>query len=90
MENIIREKLTKALNPETLEIADESLKHAGHVGARPEGKSHFHITVVSKAFEPLSRLERHRVIYEILKEELDGQIHALSLTLQSPKNDDDS
>ena len=85
MENIIREKLTKALTPQALEITDESLQHAGHAGARPGESTHFHIKLTAQAFESLSRLERHRVVYEILKAELNGQIHALSLDLQSPK-----
>lgn len=85
MENIIREKLTIALNPQMLEIVDESHKHAGHAGARPGESTHFHIKIISKAFEPLSRLERYRVVHDILKTELDTQIHALSLNLRSPK-----
>ncbi|MCE3231446.1 MAG: bolA-like family protein [Alphaproteobacteria bacterium] len=85
MQNIIREKLTKALDPQVLEIVDESLKHAGHAGARPGGNTHFHIKAVSKVFEPLSRLERHRKVHELLKGELNTQIHALSLDLRSPQ-----
>lgn len=89
MENIIRTKLTAALNPLLLEIVDESHKHAGHAGARamgPQvGNTHFNIKIVSRVFAPMSRLERHRFVHEILKTELDGQIHALSLTLRSPK-----
>lgn len=85
MENMIREKLITALNPQTLEIADKSLDHAGHAGMPPNGGrgTHFHVKIVSKDFEPLSRIERHRLVHEILKAEID-QIHALSLNLQSP------
>jgi BolA protein len=85
MINIIRLKLTAALEPLTLDIVDESHKHAGHAGARPEGNSHFHLRIVSAAFTPLSRVERHRLVHDLLKEELEGPIHALSLTLQSPE-----
>ena len=86
MENIIRNKLTAALNPLVLEIVDESYKHAGHVGAREGGNSHFHAKIVSNTFTPLSRLERHRFIHEILKDELNDQIHALSLILLAPED----
>ena len=85
MENIIREKLIRALAPQALEIIDESLSHAGHTGARSEGNTHFHIKLTAQAFGSLSRLERHRVVYEILKAELNGHIHALSLDLRSPQ-----
>jgi BolA protein len=85
MEMIIQKKLATALSPLVLEIEDESHKHAGHVGARPGISTHFHIQIVSDAFTPLSRVERHRLIHDILKEELAGPIHALSLSLRSPK-----
>lgn len=85
METIIRNKLTAALNPLVLEIADESHKHAGHAGAREGGNSHFHVKIVSTAFTSLSRLERHRVVHEALKDELKDQIHALSLILLAPE-----
>lgn len=86
---MIREKLTRAFSPHVLEIVDESLKHAGHAGARPkgsqEGSTHFHIKIVSKAFETLPRIERYRMVHEVLKTEMDDQIHALSLNLRSPQ-----
>lgn len=89
MENIIREKLTRAFSPHVLEIVDESLKHAGHAGARTkgsqQGSTHFHIKIVSKAFEALPRVERYRMVHEVLKTEMNDQIHALSLTLRSPQ-----
>ncbi len=85
MENIIRKKLTEALNPLALEIIDESHKHAGHAGARPGGNSHFKVKIVSNAFTPLSRLERHRFIHDLLKDELNDKIHALSLILLAPE-----
>jgi len=87
MEDIIREKLTIALNPQTLEIVDNSLAHAGHAGIPPNGGqgTHFHVKIVSEVFRSLSRLEQHRIVHEILKAEL-AQIHALSLNLQSPQD----
>ena len=89
MENILHTKLATALSPLILEIEDESYKHAGHDGAKPwveRGQStHFHIRIVSSSFTPLTRLERYRVVHNILKDELAGPIHALSLTLQTPE-----
>lgn len=86
MENILRNKLTEALKPIVLEIVDESHKHAGHAGARPGGKTHFHLKIVSEAFTSQSRIQRHRLVHEILKAELEDSIHALSLNLRSPED----
>lgn len=81
---ILRQKLTEALAPERLEIVDESHLHAGHAGAREGGESHFRVTVVARAFEGLSRIERQRTVYGLLAEELAGPVHALSLTTKTP------
>ena len=70
--------------PERLEIVDDSSKHAGHAGAHPEGESHFTVTIVSPAFEGLSRVERQRRVYAALSEELAGPVHALSVKALTP------
>jgi len=75
-------KVNKAIKSEFLEVIDESHKHAGHVGARPEGETHFHINMTSSELDGKSRVERQRLIYKILADELAGPVHALSLTLK--------
>ena len=80
----IREKLMSALHPEHLEIVDESHRHAGHVGARPSGETHFRVEVVAAVFQGKSRLERQRLVYALLKDEMAQQIHALSLVTRAP------
>ncbi|WP_321394653.1 BolA family protein [Emcibacter sp.] len=80
----IREKLTRELSPEQLEVIDQSCDHAGHSGARPEGETHFHVNMVASAFDGLNRVARQRLVYKILAEELAGPVHALSLNLTSP------
>ena len=80
----IKERLEKAFAPEQLDIVDESHKHAGHVGARPEGETHFHVGIVSAAFEGLSRLERQRAVYAQLNDLLETRIHALALSVSTP------
>jgi BolA protein len=77
--NIIKIKLTEALSPSQLEILDESHKHAGHAGARPEGESHFSVRIMSQAFEGKSRVDRQRLVYQALSEEMKTDIHALEL-----------
>ena|SRR5579862_6085777 len=82
---VIREKLTSAFAPRELVVEDESARHTGHAGARPEGQTHFSVRIVSDTFEGLSRVERQRRVYAALAAELrvDG-VHALSLTTLTP------
>ena len=80
----IRRKLESALAPEKLDIVDESHRHAGHAGARPEGETHFRVEIVSAAFDGKSRVERQRLVYNILAEELETRVHALALTTRTP------
>lgn len=80
----IRAKLTEALAPQALDIADESARHRGHAGWRPGGETHFRVSVVAAAFEGKSRVERQRMIYGILAEELAELVHALALETRTP------
>ena len=81
----MREKLNSVFAPITLEIEDQSARHAGHAGATrddgSQGETHFHIRLVSASFEDVSRVERQRRVHAALKDELAGPVHALSLTL---------
>ena len=83
----IETKLTRALDPVALDIIDESHLHAGHVGARPEGETHFRVKVVSRAFEGFSRIDRQRLVYQVLSEEMASRIHALTLMTLTPDED---
>ena len=83
----IERKLKAALSPTRLTIVDESARHQGHVGARPEGETHFRVDIVAPAFEGRSRLDRHRMVSDILAEELAGRVHALSLSTRAPSED---
>ena len=85
----IEKKLQEAFAPETLEIIDESHLHAGHVGARPEGETHFRVTIVSDAFSGRSRVDRQRLVYGVLSEELAGPVHALSVAAAPPSEGTD-
>ena len=85
VERDIRNKLTEAFAPEALEIVNDSHRHAGHAGSPGTGESHFTIKVVSAAFAGKSRLERHRMVSEVLSAELAGRIHALAVTALAPE-----
>jgi BolA protein len=84
----IRRKLTDALAPTRLEVTDDSHRHAGHAGARPEGETHFNVVIVSQAFSGLSLLQRQRLVYQVLADELAGRIHAISLKTLTPSEAD--
>lgn len=71
--------LTQELQPSHLEIIDDSARHAGHTGSRPEGETHFCIKVASAKFAGKSTLEQHRAIYFLLARELQTGLHALTL-----------
>lgn len=83
----IERNINKALNPVRLEIEDESARHAGHAGARPEGETHFNVTVVADVFAGKSRVERQRMVYAALKELMETRIHALAMTTLTPAED---
>lgn len=85
--SILIEKLTQGLRPIRLEVVDESARHAGHAGARPEGETHFRIEVVSDTFRGLSRVARQRKVYDLLAEELRTRVHALTLSTLTPEED---
>jgi len=76
----ISQKLTTALAPTYLDIVNESDNHSGPAGR----ESHFKITVVSEAFNPLNLIKRHQTIYTLLRDELAGSIHALALHTYTP------
>ena len=84
VDDTIRDKLTAAFQPESLEVIDDSARHAGHAGAREGGQSHFNVVIVSAAFKGKSRVQRQRDIYSALSEELAGPVHALSLKAFAP------
>jgi BolA protein len=88
--NALRQKLIDGLAPEQLEIEDESHRHQGHAGSNPEGESHFHIEIVSNLFEGKSKVARHRLVYDLLAEELASRVHALSLTTLTPSEAESS
>jgi BolA protein len=81
----IRRKLNEGLRPSRLDIIDDSHRHAGHAGARPEGESHFTVTIVSAAFAGQSRVARQRLVYGLLAADLASDVHALSLVTLTPE-----
>lgn len=75
----IHDKLTAALSPQRLDVIDDSHRHEGHAGHDGRGESHFRILIVSDLFAGLSRIDRQRLVHEILASELQDRVHALSM-----------
>ncbi len=84
MEQAIRTKIESGLAPEHLEVINESHLHAGHQGSPGTGNSHFRLKIVAEAFAGKSRLERHRMVNELLADELAGELHALAIRAAAP------
>lgn len=80
IENILRRRFPGA----TLEVEDDSGRHAGHPGSRPGGGTHFSVVVIAGEFSGLSRLARQRLVHEALAAEFKSGLHALSLKLLAP------
>ena len=80
----LESKLTAGLAPTALQVVDDSARHAGHAGASAAGESHFNVTIESAAFAGLNRVQRQRLVYALLADELAGPVHALSLITHAP------
>ena len=78
----ITDNLTQAFQPTYLLVRDDSHSHAGHSGAHALGETHFHIAIAAPAFDGLSRVAQHRLIYDALAEELKERVHALSIEIK--------
>jgi len=77
----IRERLA-ALDPASVDLADESAAHAGHAGARDGG--HWRVVIVSPQFAGKSRVARHRLVYDAMGDLMRGTIHALAIEAFAP------
>ncbi|MDE3016921.1 MAG: BolA family transcriptional regulator [Pseudomonadota bacterium] len=71
--------LTRELKPARLELQDNSEKHAGHGGARPEGETHYALLIESAQFAGKNRVQRHRIIHALLEGEFKTGLHALAI-----------
>lgn len=84
VEATIREKLIVGLEPVRLDVINESEMHAGHRSSPGTGESHFRVLVVSEKFAGQSRVARHRMVNQLIADELAGRVHALALSTYAP------
>lgn len=80
---LMRQRLA-VLDPVSLDIIDESHKHAGHSGAR-DGGGHYVLRIVSARFIGKNTVARHRMIYSALGELMKREIHALNIQAHTPE-----
>jgi BolA protein len=81
----IRNTVAAALSPTRLEVVDESGLHAGHAGAVPGKTTHVRLVVEAEAFRGKSRIECHRAVNELLKDEIAAGLHALAIEARAPR-----
>lgn len=86
--NTIMHKLSSEFRPVRLYVRDESHLHKGHAGYRPEGETHFRVSITSDAFRGIGKVERHRMIYAALADEIEAGVHALAIQADAPAADD--
>jgi len=84
LKDLITRMLNERLAPSELAVIDESEQHRGHSGWREDGQTHFRIDIVSPAFIGKSRVERHRMVNDSVREAFDRGIHALAVKARAP------
>ncbi|KAI8451496.1 bola-like protein-domain-containing protein [Phakopsora pachyrhizi] len=91
IESSIRKKMVEEFKPTQLEIKNDSHLHSHHSAMKAigggSGETHFSVAIISDKFEKVSKIQRHRMVYELLKDELnkEGGIHALSIQAFTPE-----
>ncbi len=80
----LEQRLRERLQPVTLQVIDESYQHAGHVGANVSGVgTHFRVKIASPLFTGVSRVARHRLVYDSLQDFIDQGLHALAIEAEA-------
>lgn len=79
---MIRQRLEERLAPQSLEIIDDSDKHAGHSSAG--GMGHFTVRICAAAFADKLPLQRHRMVYDAMGDLMQTEVHALSIHASVP------
>ena len=87
MYTAILNTLNTSLNPTSIELVDDSHKHAGHAGSKGwDGESHFSLMIVSDKFDGLNLVKRHKLIYGLLGDVM-PKIHALAIIARTPSEE---
>lgn len=84
VEEQISRIISSELNPKDFKVINESHLHAGHAGDDGSGESHFRLEIVSERFAGLSRVECHRMVFDLLEKGLETMPHAISIRATEP------
>ncbi len=84
LQHWITQALQERLHPAELTVRDESEQHHGHAGWREGGETHFRLYIVSDAFSGKSRVERHRIVDEAVRDAFQRGLHALAIRARAP------
>ena len=83
---LLQIRLQEKLQPEALEVLDESHQHHGHAGANGTGfGTHFRVRITAQAFAGKSPVARHRLVYDALQDFMDQGLHALAIEAKTPQ-----
>ena len=77
----VKEKIRNKLNPEELSLIDNSFLHTKHKSFDPK-KFHIKLVIKSKELKKISKIEAHKIIFSILKDEMNNRIHALEIEIK--------
>ena len=79
--NEIKEKINKKINPENIILIDNSKLHSKHKFF-DVNKYHIKIIIKSKKLREMNKIDAHKEIFSILKDEMNNKIHALEIEIQ--------
>ncbi|KAH0640494.1 hypothetical protein KY285_037080 [Solanum tuberosum] len=85
----MKTRLQSALEANLIEVEDVSYQHAGHAAVKETGtnETHFNLKIVSNKFDGQNLVKRHRMVYDLLTDEFQSGLHALSIVAKTPKED---
>jgi BolA protein len=81
----LKDALSRAFSPTLMRVVDDSAHHSGHAGAQPGGETHYTVLLVAEAFRGQHRVARSRAVHAVLEAEFASGLHALSLILRTPE-----
>ena len=84
MKHTLTKLLMEQFDADYVHVTDNSHRHAGHKGIDKVGDSHFHVTVITSQFEGVSLVQRHRMVYDRLKDPIKMGVHAIEITAKTP------
>lgn len=80
----IEAKLRAYFTPTHLKVIDETNQHHGHAGWKESGETHFKVEITSEVFAGKNRVDRQRLVYAALADDLKASVHALALVVKAP------